>query len=45
MYLISIANQIPLKSKEIQTVVEILQENLKHQNDPFLFARKWIFQK
>ncbi|CAD8160222.1 unnamed protein product [Paramecium pentaurelia] len=45
MYIISLANQMFKKSNEINIVVEILEDNLQHQNDPFLFARKWVFQK
>ncbi|CAK81812.1 unnamed protein product (macronuclear) [Paramecium tetraurelia] len=45
MYIISLANQMVKKSNEIKIVIEILEDNLQHQNDPFLFARKWVFQK
>ncbi|CAD8166199.1 unnamed protein product [Paramecium octaurelia] len=45
MYIISLANQMVKKSNEIKIVIEILEDNLQHQNDPFLFARKWVIQK
>ncbi|CAK68826.1 unnamed protein product (macronuclear) [Paramecium tetraurelia] len=45
MYIMNLANQMNSQSKEIQIIIGILEENLQHQNDPFLFARKWMFQK
>ncbi|CAK90075.1 unnamed protein product (macronuclear) [Paramecium tetraurelia] len=43
MYLVSLMSQIILKESntDYEVLIDILQENLKHQNDPFLFARKW----
>ncbi|CAD8199399.1 unnamed protein product [Paramecium pentaurelia] len=43
MYLVSLLSQIILKEQntQLETLIDILQENVKHQNDPFLFARKW----
>ncbi|CAD8076197.1 unnamed protein product [Paramecium sonneborni] len=45
MYIISLINQIQKQSNEIKIVVDILEDDLQHNNDPFLFARKWIVQK
>ncbi|CAD8145195.1 unnamed protein product [Paramecium pentaurelia] len=45
MYIISLANQMNKQTNEMKIIIEILEENLQHQNDPFLFARKWMFQK
>ncbi|CAD8146095.1 unnamed protein product [Paramecium octaurelia] len=45
MYIMSLANQMNSQSNEIKIIIGILEENLQHQNDPFLFARKWMFQK
>ncbi|CAK91223.1 unnamed protein product (macronuclear) [Paramecium tetraurelia] len=43
MYLVSLMSQIILKEQtsDFETLIDILQDNVKHQNDPFLFARKW----
>ncbi|CAD8090816.1 unnamed protein product [Paramecium primaurelia] len=43
MYLISLLTQIIIKeqNKDFKIIIDILQENVKYQNDPFLFARKW----
>ncbi|CAD8104693.1 unnamed protein product [Paramecium sonneborni] len=43
MYLVSLMNQIIQKEQnsDFEVLIDILQENVKHQNDPFLFARKW----
>ncbi|CAK94284.1 unnamed protein product (macronuclear) [Paramecium tetraurelia] len=43
MYLVSLLSQVVLKEQnpDFETLIDILQENVKHQNDPFLFARKW----
>ncbi|CAD8110396.1 unnamed protein product [Paramecium sonneborni] len=47
MYLVSLMNQIILKEEnsDFQILIDILQENVKHQNDPFLFARKWALNQ
>ncbi|CAD8076283.1 unnamed protein product [Paramecium primaurelia] len=44
MYLVSLLNQIIIKEQnsDFDTLIDILQDNIKHQNDPFLFARKWV---
>ncbi|CAD8128592.1 unnamed protein product [Paramecium sonneborni] len=43
MYLVSLMSQIIQKEQnsDFEVLIDILQENIKHQNDPFLFARKW----
>ncbi|CAD8180469.1 unnamed protein product [Paramecium octaurelia] len=43
MYLVSLLSQVISKEQnsDFETLIDILQENVKHQNDPFLFARKW----
>ncbi|CAD8090359.1 unnamed protein product [Paramecium primaurelia] len=43
MYLVSLLSQIILKEQnpDYEVLIDILSENVKHQNDPFLFARKW----
>ncbi|CAD8064486.1 unnamed protein product [Paramecium sonneborni] len=45
MYIISLINQMQKQSNDFKIVIEILEDNLQHQNDPFLFARKWLAQK